>query len=72
MRRFRSVRTSLTLWYVGAIVVVLALYAAVVFTFVSRNLSQALDDQLRSDFQWAAAMADQRSDGTLRSCRKIT
>jgi heavy metal sensor kinase len=65
MRRLRSVRVSLTLWYVGAIVVVLALYAAVVFTFVSRNLSQALDDQLRGDFQWAAAMADQRSDGTL-------
>jgi heavy metal sensor kinase len=63
--RYRGVRLSLTLWYVGAMVVVLGLYAAVVFTFVSRNLSQALNDQLRSDFQWAAAMADQRPDGTL-------
>src|SRR5712692_10617684 len=65
LRRPRGVRVSLTFWYVGAMMVVLALYAAVVFMFVSRNLSLALNDQLRSDFQWAAAMADQRPDGTL-------
>ena len=53
------------MWYAGAMVVVLALYAAVVFTFVSRHLSQLLNDQLRNDFQWAVAMADQRPDGTL-------
>jgi len=65
LRRFRGVRLSLTLWYAGAMVVVLALYAAVVFTFVNRHLSQTLNEQLRSDFQWAASMADQRPDGTL-------
>jgi heavy metal sensor kinase len=61
----RSLRVSLTLWYVGAMVVVLAVYAGAVFTFVSANLSRALDDRLRGDFQWAAEMAEQRPDGTL-------
>jgi heavy metal sensor kinase len=61
----RSVRVSLTLWYVGAMVVVLGVYAGAVFTFVSANLSQALDDRLRGDFQWAAEMAEQRPDGKL-------
>ena len=61
----RSVRVSLTLWYVGAMVVVLGVYADAVFTFVSANLSKALDDRVRGDFQWAAEMAEQRPDGTL-------
>ena len=60
-----SVRVSLALWYVAAMVVVLAIYAAAVFTFVSRSGSNALDDRLRDDFQWAAEMAEQRPDGTL-------
>ena len=68
MRRWwqtRSLRTSLTLWYVAAMVIVLGLYAAVVFLFVSRNLSEALDDRLRGDFQWAARMAEEQPDGSL-------
>jgi heavy metal sensor kinase len=66
MSRLRlSVRVSLTLWYVGAMVVVLAVYAGAVFTFVSANVSRGLDDRLRGDFQWAAEMAEQRADGTL-------
>jgi heavy metal sensor kinase len=67
-RRFgpRSLRASLTMWYVGAIVVVLTAYVLVVFGFVSRNLSNALDDRLRDDFQWALAMADIQPDGTLK------
>jgi len=32
---------------------------------VERNLSNALDESLRGDYQWAAAMADERPDGTL-------
>jgi heavy metal sensor kinase len=59
------VRVRLTLWYVAAVLVVLAVYAAVVFTFVRRNLSAALDQQLRSDFSWAAAMVDQTPQGTI-------
>jgi heavy metal sensor kinase len=64
--RQRRLRVSLTMWYVGVIVVVLTSYAVVVFAFVSRNSSNALDERLRDDFQWAAAMADQQVDGTLR------
>ena len=48
------------------LVFVLTAYAAAVFVFVSRNLSNALDDRVRDDFQWAMAMADLQRDGTLR------
>jgi heavy metal sensor kinase len=63
--RSHSVRVRLTLWYIAAMLVVLAVYAAVVFAFVRRNLSAALDQQLRSDFSWAAAMVDQTPQGTI-------
>jgi heavy metal sensor kinase len=59
-----SLRASITLWYVGAVLVVLALYATAVYAIVSRNLSRTLDAQLRGDFQWAAAMGDPRPAGT--------
>ena len=58
-----SVRRKLTLWYVGAMIVVLAVYAAAVYSFVSRSLSQSLDQQLRRDFQWAAATVYQTREG---------
>ena len=61
----RSLRARLTLWHVAAMVLVLVVYAAAVFSLVRRNGSQALDDRLRSDFRWAAEMAEQRPDGTL-------
>ena len=60
-----SVRARLTMWHVAAMVLVLAVYASAVFTLVKFNVSQALDDRLRSDFRWAAEMAQQRPDGTL-------
>jgi heavy metal sensor kinase len=63
--RSHGVRVQLTLWYVVAMVVVLAVYAAAVFASVSRSLSDSLDQSLRGDFQWAAAMVDQRPDGTV-------
>jgi signal transduction histidine kinase len=47
-------------------VVVLALYAAAVFLFVSRSASSSLDAEIRYDYQWAAAMADRQPDGSLR------
>jgi heavy metal sensor kinase len=68
MKGWRSalgVRARLTLWYVAAMVIVLTVYAAGVFGFVSRSVSDALDARLRSDFTWAAEMWEQRSDGTL-------
>jgi heavy metal sensor kinase len=58
-----SVRRRLTLWYVAAMIVVLAVYVAAVFSFVSRSSSQSLDQQLRRDFQWAAATVYQTPDG---------
>src|SRR5438046_2900387 len=66
MFRARSLRTSLTLWYMSALLIVLTAYAVVVFVFVRRNLSTALDERLRDDFEWAAAMADLNPDGTLK------
>jgi heavy metal sensor kinase len=33
--------------------------------FVSRNLSNSLDEELKGDFEWAAEMAEQRPDGSL-------
>jgi heavy metal sensor kinase len=61
----RPVRVSLTLWYVGAMLVVLGVYASGVFVFVSRNLSHSLDAELLGDFEWAVEMAQQRPDGSL-------
>jgi heavy metal sensor kinase len=61
--RSHNVRVRLTLWYVTVMLIVLAVYAAAVFTFVSRNASATLDTRIRSDFQWASAMVDETSDG---------
>ena len=57
------VRVRLTLWYVAAMMLVLGVYIFVVFVFVNRSGIQALDQQLRSDFQWAAAVVDIGPDG---------
>jgi len=61
--RSHNVRVRLTLWYVTAMLVVLAVYAAAVFAFVSRNASDALNRRVRSDFQWASAMVDETPEG---------
>ena len=61
--RSHTVRVHLTLWYVAAMVLVLGAYMAVVYAFVSRNNLQNLDQQLRRDFQWAAATVDVAPDG---------
>jgi len=57
------VRVRLTLWYVAAMILVLGAYVFVVYAFVSRNNTQNLDQQLRSDFQWAGATVDVDPDG---------
>jgi signal transduction histidine kinase len=64
--RSHSLRISLTFWNVAAMIVVLAVYATGVFVFVSRSASNSLDAEIRYDYQWAAAMADQLPDGSLR------
>ena len=63
--RSHSVRVRLTLWYVATMVLVLGVYAAVIFVVVSRSSSDALDQRLRGDFQWAAAMVDQTPEGRI-------
>ncbi len=69
--RSHSVRVRLTLWYLAAMVVVLAMYAAVVFVFVSRNASETLNQRLRGDFQWASAMVEQTPEGGITSYEDI-
>ena len=65
-RRWLSgVRARLTLSYVAAMLVVLAVYAGGVFGFVNRSASRALDTQVRADFMWAAEMWESRADGEL-------
>ena len=61
----RTLRVRLTAWHVAVMVVVLAMYAAVVLLLVTRNASRALDARLFSDFRWAAGMAEHGPDGSL-------
>ena len=61
--RSHSVRVRLTLWYVATMILVLGVYAAVIFLFVSRSASDGLDQRLRGDFIWTAAMVDQTPEG---------
>ena len=63
--RHRRLRIHLTLWYISAMIVILALYAAGVLTFVSRRASASLDSRIRADYAWAAEMWDRHADGTL-------
>jgi heavy metal sensor kinase len=61
--RSHSVRVQLTLWYVAAMTLVLGVYAAAILAYVSRSASQLLNQQLRSDFQWATVMVEQTAEG---------
>ena len=61
-----TVRARLTAWHVATMVVVLGVYVSVVLLLVRNNLSGALDNaRLRSDYRWAAEMAQQGPDGAL-------
>src|SRR6185295_11629165 len=42
---------------------VLGVYAAAILGYVSRSASQLLNQQLRSDFQWATVMVEQTPEG---------
>jgi hypothetical protein len=63
--RSHTVRLQLTLWYVAAMTLVLAVYAAAILAYVSRSASQLLNQQLRSDFQWATVMVEQTPEGSI-------
>src|SRR5215813_1973610 len=68
MRRWpaQSVRMRLTLWYAGALTVVLVLYAAGVFLFLWRSLSTELDRRLHDDFEVAEQMVERTTNGGIR------
>jgi heavy metal sensor kinase len=61
--RSHTVRVRLTLWYLGAMLVVLGVYVFAVYIVVRQNAQAALDQQLRGDFQWAAATVDYSPEG---------
>src|SRR5207247_4919147 len=61
----RSVRVRLTLWHIGVILVVLAVYAGGVYSVVRNNSSRLLDEGLHVDFDWASDMLAQRPDGMI-------
>lgn len=60
-----GLRVRLTLGYAGAMLLVLAAYAASIYTFVSGSASESLDQRVRGDFWFAAATVDQQPDGTI-------
>lgn len=43
---FSSIRTRLTLWYVGVLALIIAAFASATYFFVARNLSQVTDSNL--------------------------
>jgi heavy metal sensor kinase len=61
--RSHSVRVRLTLWHLGAMAIVLGVYVFAVYAFVSRSVSESLDQQLRRDFGWASASVYLGDDG---------
>ena len=61
-----SVRVRLTLWYTGALAIVLALYAGGVLVFLRHNLSTELDHRLHDDFEVAEQMLERTADGGVR------
>jgi heavy metal sensor kinase len=69
--RSHSVRVRLTLWYVAAMVVVLAVYAVAIYALVRRSVSDSLNERLRADFYWAAATVDESPDGGMVSVPQV-
>jgi heavy metal sensor kinase len=61
--RSHNVRVRLTLWYLAVMIVVLAVYAAAVTTVVTRTVREALDEQLRHEFNWVVASIYRTPEG---------
>jgi heavy metal sensor kinase len=64
--RPHSVRVRLTLWYAGALTVVLIFYAGGVFVFLRHSLFTELDGRLHEDFEVAEQMLERTVDGGIR------
>ena len=62
--RSHSVRMRLTLWHAAVMVVVLSVYAGVIYVYVSRSASESLNRQLSNDIWVAINTVDRDPDGT--------
>jgi heavy metal sensor kinase len=62
--RSHSVRMRLTLWHAAVMVVVLSVYASVIYVYVSRSASESLNRQLSNDIWVAINTVDRDPDGT--------
>src|SRR5215212_7876201 len=62
----RSLKLRLTLWYAGATVVVLAVFAFIVYEVVEHRLAAELDRQLRIDFDLVEAQLELDEAGRVR------
>ena len=69
--RSHTVRVRLTLWYVAAMVVVLAVYAVAIYAFVNRSVVESLDQRLNADFWWALATVDESPEGLVMSAPQV-
>ncbi len=58
-----SIRTRLTAWYVGAMCLMLIVYAAATYFAVRHEFSEQLDDQLRDDFEEAETLVAPTASG---------
>ncbi len=59
MKIFTTVRTRLTLWYVGVLALVLLSFSAGLYGLLARSVSERLDDNLRVTLAWMAATLTQ-------------
>lgn len=62
----RSLKLRLTLWHAAATIVVLTVFAFVVYEVVEHRLGAELDRQLRIDFDLVEAQLDDDANGTIR------
>ena len=62
--RSHNLRMRLTLWHGAVMVIVLAVYMSVIYTVVSRSASQALNQQIQTDFTFTSSLVDREEDGT--------
>jgi heavy metal sensor kinase len=61
--RSHSLRMRLTLGHVAAMVIVLGVYMTVIYVVVSNGASQALNQQIRSEYLQAASIVDRDDNG---------
>ncbi|MBI4584351.1 MAG: heavy metal sensor histidine kinase [Planctomycetes bacterium] len=61
-----SIRTRLTLWYAGALALMLAVYAAGIYLFLRRSLLADLDQSLHENFEVVEGILERAPEGKIR------